>query len=113
MTFRVECFIEDKSLGDALHALARIKGVEIPAPPQPVVNRSKGGSAIHGSRMEAALSCLEKMPATFDIKMLKVHLASVGINDPNYYLQKWKKGKLVRLKERGVWVRLPHKVASA
>ena len=110
--FRIECFIEDKSLGDALHALARIKGVSIPAPPQPVVNRTKGGSQVAGSKLEAARKILDKMPTPFDVKALKAEFRNIGVNDPNYYVQHWKKQKLIKLKERGTWVKLPHKVAS-
>ena len=112
MTFRIECFIEDKSLGDALHALARIKGVEIPAPPQPVVNRGRGGSQINGTKLEAAKKILDKMPTPFNVAALKAEFKAIGVNDPNYYIQNWRKEKLIKNKERGIWVKLPHKVAS-
>jgi len=111
MTFRFEVFAEDKSLGDALHALSRIKGVEIPAAPQPVVNRGKKGEPIHNTRLEAATAILDKMPTPFTVKALKDALVPLGIKDPNYYVQSWKRAKLIKLKERGMWQKLPHKVA--
>ena len=112
MTFRLEVFIEDKNLGEALNALAQIKGVEIQGCPQPVVNRAKGGKAIAGSRMELARKILDKMPTPFAVAALKPQLKAIGVNDPNYYLQRWKKERLIKLKERGVWQKLPHKIAS-
>jgi len=112
MTFRVECFIQDKSLGDALKALAVIKGVEIVGCPQHVVNRAKGGAAVHGSRLEAATAILNKMPTPFTVMALKAELkTALGIVDPNYYIQRWKRAKLIKMKERGMWQKLPHKVA--
>jgi hypothetical protein len=111
MTFRLEVFIEDKALGDALHALARIKGVEIQGCPQPVVNRGKNGKAIAGSKMELAKTALDKVGTPFNVSDLKTHLKEVGIAGSAYYLQHWKKDRLVKLKSRGVWVKLPHKVA--
>ena len=112
MTFRLEVFIEDKNLGEALNALAQIKGVEIQGCPQPVVNRAKGGKPIAGSRMELARKVLDQMPTPFAISLIKGQLKYIGVNDPTYYIQRWKREKLIKLKHRGVWQKLPHKIAS-
>ena len=111
MTFRIECFIEDKSLGEALIALAGIKGVEMPNSPQHVVNRQKGGKATYATKLEAARAILDKMGTPFTVVDLKKELKTVGIAHANSYVQRWKKDKLIKLKERGVWQKLPHKVA--
>jgi len=113
MTFRIECFIEDKSLGEVLHALARLKGVEMPNSPQPVINREKGGKAIVGSKLEAAYAILDKMPTPFTVQEFKAQLVAIGtpVGSANSYLQRWKKEKRIKLKERGVWMKQPRKVA--
>jgi hypothetical protein len=107
MTFRLEVFIEDKSLGDALRALAIIKGVQIKGCPTPVVNQE----GKYGSRAEAALAILDKMPAQFEVKDLKKALAEIGIKEAGYIITRWRQNKLIKCKSKGVWNRLPHKVA--
>ena len=113
MTFRLEVFIADKNLGEALIALSQIRGVEIQGCPQPVVNRAKGGKPIAGSRAELARKILDQMPTPFAIALLKTQFKTIlGVNDPTYYIQRWKREKLIKLKHRGIWQKLPHKIAS-
>lgn len=111
MTFRIEVFTENKSLGDVMEALSRIKGVSIPEAPQPVVNRTKGGKAIAGTKMEAALKVLDQLPTPFTGTALRLALQGVGINSQSYYINHWQKLKFIKAKERGTYVKLPRKVA--
>ena len=112
MTFRLEVFIENKYVGEALEALSQIRGIEIPGCPQLVVNRAKGGKPIAGSKMELARRVLDQMPTPFAVTLIKAQFKTIGVNDSNYYLQRWKKERLIKLKQRGVWQKLPHRIAS-